>query len=80
MNESEPRVLVLVLAWNGRELTEACIDSILKLDYPRFDVLVVDNASTDGTQAALRQRFGSRIEILANERNLLFAGGMNVGL
>ena len=40
MNESEPRVLVLVLAWNGRELTEACIDSILKLDYPRFDVLV----------------------------------------
>jgi GT2 family glycosyltransferase len=68
------------LAWNGRALTEACIDSVLQLDYPRFDVLVVDNASTDDTVAALRRRFGARIEIFENSRNLLFAGGMNVGL
>jgi GT2 family glycosyltransferase len=80
MNETGPRVLVLVLAWNGRELTEACIDSILQLDYPHFDVLVVDNASSDGTPAALRRRFGTRIEVLENSRNLLFAAGMNVGL
>jgi len=75
-----PRVLAVVLTWNGREDTLACIDSLLRLDYPRFDVLVVDNASTDGTVPALHERFGSRIEILSNERNLLFAGGMNLGL
>ena len=73
-------MLVVVLTWNGREVTEACIESVLRLDYPRFDVLVVDNASTDGTVKALQDRFGDRIEILRNERNLLFAGGMNVGL
>jgi len=75
-----PRVLVLVLAWNGRALTEACLESVLAFDYPKFDVLVVDNASTDGTVPALRARFGARIEVLENPANLLFAGGMNVGL
>jgi hypothetical protein len=78
--DDPPRVLVLILAWNGRALTEACVDSVLATDYPRFDVLVVDNASTDGTPAALRARFGNRIELLENDRNLLFAGGMNAGL
>jgi GT2 family glycosyltransferase len=74
------RTLVLVLAWNGRALTEACIESLLAMQDAPFDLLVVDNASTDGTAAALRARFGSRIQLLENDRNLLFAGGMNVGL
>ena len=73
-------MLVLVLTWNNRAVSEACLESVLRLDYPRFDVLVVDNASTDDTVAALQARFGSRLEFLRNERNLLFAGGMNAGL
>jgi len=78
--EAPPRVLALVLAWNGRRLTEACLDSVLQMEYPRFDVLVVDNASTDDTVPVLRQRYAARIELVANDTNLLFAGGMNVGL
>jgi hypothetical protein len=72
--------LVLILTWNGRADTEACVESVLQLDYPRFEVLVVDNASSDDTLAALRARFGERVQLLRNERNLMFAGGMNVGL
>src|SRR5262245_16932991 len=75
-----PRVLVVVLAWNGRAYTEACVASYLAQAYPRFEVLVVDNASTDGTPAALRARFGDAIQLLQNDRNLFFAGGMNTGL
>lgn len=75
-----PRVLLVVLTWNGRDDTLACVESILALDYPRFRVLVVDNASIDGTEAALRERFGTRIDTLRNDTNLLYAGGMNVGL
>jgi hypothetical protein len=75
-----PRVLVLVLTWNHRALTEACLDSVLKLEGPPADVLVVDNASTDDTVPALAARYGDRITIVRNQRNLLFAGGINVGL
>ncbi len=69
-----------MLTWNGRDDTLACIQSVLDLTYTRFDVLVVDNASTDGTEEALRERFGGRVAVHRNEANLLFAGGMNVGL
>lgn len=74
------RVTIVVLAWNNRALTEACVDSWLAQDWPHCDVLVVDNASTDGTPEALQQRFGTRIRLVRNPHNLLFAGGMNVGL
>lgn len=77
---SSPQVTVVILAWNGRALTEACVESYLAQQYPAFDVLVVDNASTDGTAAALRARFGGRIRLVENSRNLLFAGGINAGL
>jgi GT2 family glycosyltransferase len=77
---SAPRVTVVVLAWNNRALTEACVASYLAQDWPHTDVVVVDNASTDDTVAALRARFGDRIRLIVNDRNLLFAGGMNVGL
>jgi GT2 family glycosyltransferase len=77
---SEPRLLVLVLTWNGRALTEACLDSVLRLEGPPRDVLVVDNASTDDTVPALAARYGDRITVLRNAQNLLFAGGINLGL
>ena len=75
-----PRVLLVILTWNGRDDTLACVESALALDYPHFGVLVVDNASNDGSEAALRQRFGARIDIVRNDANLLYAGGMNVGI
>ena len=75
-----PNVLVVVLTWNGRDDTLACVQSTLQSRYAPFDVLVVDNASHDGTREALRDRFGDRIAVLRNDSNLLFAGGMNVGL
>ena len=77
---NSPHVTIVILAWNGRALTEACVASYLAQQYPSFDVLVVDNASTDGTPAALRARFGDRIRLVENAHNLLFAGGINVGL
>jgi len=79
-SKPSPRVLVLVLTWNGRELTEACLDSVLRLEGPACDVLVVDNASSDDTVPALAARYGDRITVVRNERNLMFAGGMNLGL
>lgn len=74
------RVLVIILTWNARTETGSCVESVLQLDHDRFDVLVIDNASEDGTVEALQQRFGDRILLLRNSSNLLFAGGMNVGL
>ncbi|UCF70165.1 MAG: glycosyltransferase family 2 protein [candidate division WOR-3 bacterium] len=75
-----PLVYVLILNWNGKSLTIDCVESLMKSDYPNFRTLVIDNGSTDGSADALEKRFGGRIKIIENGKNLGYAGGFNVGL
>ena len=74
-----PRVLVIVLCHNGVELTLACLESLRRVEYERADVLIVDNASTDGTPEAVRARF-PEVTVVEAGANLGFAAGNNVGL
>jgi GT2 family glycosyltransferase len=74
-----PRVYVIILSWNGREDTLQCLSSVQAVDYSRYRVLVVDNASTDGSAEAIRAAFPA-VELLANRSNLGFAAGNNVGI
>ncbi|QSI75599.1 glycosyltransferase [Niveibacterium microcysteis] len=78
-----PRVSVIVLCYNNLALTKACLASVLeRSDYPNLELIVVDNASTDGTPDFLRtfaNQHPSAIVIL-NEKNLGYAAGNNVGI
>lgn len=77
-----PLVYVLVINWNGLEHLEACFASLLETSYPNARFLLIDNASTDGSVAFVRERFGhdTRIEILENPSNLGWSGGNNAGM
>lgn len=74
-----PLAYVLVLNYNGMSHLDECLHSLLAMDYPDFKVVVVDNASTDGSQDYVRSRFPA-VEIVQNKRNMQFAGGMNAGM
>jgi N-acetylglucosaminyl-diphospho-decaprenol L-rhamnosyltransferase len=73
-----PRVGVVIATRNRRMQLEATIERLLSLP-ERPPVLVVDNASTDGTPTAVRRRFGDRVEVIALAANR-GAGARNVGL
>jgi GT2 family glycosyltransferase len=73
------QVCAVVLNWNRREDTLACIASLLQSSYEPLRVLVCDNGSTDDTPAAVRTQFPS-VEVLELGRNLGFAAGMNAGI
>src|SRR3989304_3219233 len=79
----DPRSLaVVIVSWNVRDLLARCLDSLFaELNSSSMDarVLVVDNASSDGSVALVRSRY-SRVEVIASEKNLGFAGGNNIGL
>lgn len=75
----EPLVLVIVLNWNGKDTTIECLHSLERQIYPNFQVVVVDNGSTDGSQAALREAFPAVI-LIENNSNLGFSEGNNVGV
>lgn len=73
-----PRVLGIVLNYDGRDLTLATLGSLLALEYEELDLLVVDNGSTDGSDAAVAERF-PQVRRLRTEANLGISGGLNLG-
>ncbi len=78
-SSAEPKVVIVILNWNGKHLTVECLESLLKIDYSNYEILVVDNGSTDGSQEYFRGRY-QRVGLLENEENLGFAEGSNVGI
>ena len=74
-----PEVYVITLNWNGKNHTVECVESLKKLNYPNYNIIVVDNASSDGSVDEFKKRF-TDITIIENERNLGYADGFNTGL
>jgi len=69
---------IIVLNWNGKDLTLKCLKSLEKITYSHAKILLVDNGSTDDTAAAVKLEF-PQVEILQLEKNLGYAGGNNAG-
>jgi GT2 family glycosyltransferase len=76
---SSPAVTVIILNWNGKILTEECLESMRAVRYDGMKIMVVDNASSDGSLEYLKPKF-PEAEFVANDRNLGFAEGNNVGI
>jgi len=74
-----PLCSVIVVNWNGRELLGPCLEGLQQQRWQDFEVLLVDNASTDGSAPWVRAHF-PEVRVIENVRNLGFAGGANVGL
>ena len=72
-------VCAVVVNWNGRTVIEPCLTTLLASDYPDLEVLVVDNASTDGSLELMAERFPD-VRLLANPKNLGYAAGANAGV
>ncbi len=75
-----PEVAIVVLTWNGKSLTMACLESLARVDYTNARIILVDNGSTDGTVAEARAVYGDRIAIVENPSNLGFSRGNNEGI
>lgn len=75
-----PKVGILVLNWNQKKMTSFCLSKLLKIDYPNFQIYLVDNGSTDGSSEFLKQKFGQKIQIIQNKKNEGYAKGNNLGL
>jgi GT2 family glycosyltransferase len=73
------RVAIIVLNWNGRADTLACLASLAGVNDPTCEVVVVDNGSTDDSVAAVRASY-SQVALIETGENLGYVGGNNVGL
>jgi GT2 family glycosyltransferase len=69
-------VSVAIVTYNSGRFIRRCLESVLAQGYRYKEVLVIDNASTDGTQAILEQ-FENRCRVVLNENNIGFAAAQN---
>ena len=71
------KICAVVVTYNRKELLKRCLDGIMNQSYPVSHILVVDNASTDGTVEMLREYPG--LELLVLPENTGGAGGFHAG-
>ncbi|MCB8939523.1 MAG: glycosyltransferase family 2 protein [Ardenticatenaceae bacterium] len=72
-------VSIIVVNWNGRHHLQLCLTALFAQTYPNFEVILVDNGSTDGSQAFVREQFPT-VRLIALPENVGFARGNNEGI
>jgi GT2 family glycosyltransferase len=76
---STPVISVVVINWNRKDLLCACLDSLAAQTFSDFEVIVVDNGSTDGSAALVKEITAIPIRLIENEENRGFCAANNQG-
>jgi GT2 family glycosyltransferase len=74
-----PFVSIIIPNWNGGHLLRTCLDSVKRQTYTNFEIIVVDNASTDDSRELIARDY-PEVRVVALDSNRGFAGGVNEGL
>ncbi len=74
-----PLISVIVVNWNGQAFLQECLEALVGQTYDKFEIIFVDNGSTDASVDFVSQNF-PQIAILALSENYGFAGGNIKGL
>jgi hypothetical protein len=75
----QPLVSIIVINYNGLRYCEDCFGSIRGLNYPNYEVIIIDNSSTDGSVAYVREEF-PEVRIIELDQNFGFAKANNIGV
>lgn len=75
------KVSIIVIFYNDHVVTEKCLQSLLKTNYRDFEIILVDNASTDGSGTYFRKKYGrlKKVKVVRNDVNGYVSGGYNFG-
>jgi len=74
------KVAIILINWNSFGFTYDCITSIRQIVYLYYDIIVVDNGSTDQSDEKLKSHFKNSIILIQSNKNVGFTGGNNIGM
>ena len=75
---NEPLVSIIILNYNAGTLLLDCIESILHTNYKNYEIILVDNLSSDASHKKCKERF-NQVILIENKKNLGYCEGNNVG-
>lgn len=76
---SNKSVSIVIVTYNGLKFLERCLPSVFRQDYPDFEVIVVVNGSSDGTDGWLQERY-PQVKLIKNGQNLGYCTATNQGI
>lgn len=80
INYNHALISIIIINFNGKRFLENCLRSVLTSNYTNFEVIIVDNASTDGSIELIQEKFQyNNLKIVKTGLNLGFAEGNNLG-
>ncbi|MGE5446394.1 MAG: glycosyltransferase family 2 protein [Ignavibacteriales bacterium] len=79
MTQDPELVVIIILNLNKKEEILKCLEDVFKLDYSPYEVVVIDNGSTDGSADAISKAF-SEVHLIRSINNLGVSGGRNLGI
>ncbi len=72
------KISIIIVNYNGKVWLKGCLTSLFRQSYKNFEVIFVDNASTDGSIEFVKNHF-PKVKLVVNKENLGFSGGNNIG-
>ncbi len=75
-----PEVSIITINYNGLKDTIECLNSLKKINYPNYEIFVVDNASENNEGDKLKEKFKDNIRLIKSKENTGFAGGNNLAI
>ena len=76
-----PKVAIIIVNWDGWEDTIECLESLYRIDYPNYEIIIIDNHSQDDSVRRIKDYSeGKELTIIENEDNYGFAEGNNIGI
>lgn len=76
-----PLISIIIVNWNGGEVFAGCLKSLSEISYPNWELIVVDNGSTDGSEKINETQISNHnLQIINNKKNLGFAKANNQGV
>jgi GT2 family glycosyltransferase len=80
IDPERPLVSVIIVNWNGRRYLDTCLSSLKAQTFSDYEVILVDNGSTDGSMDFIEQHYRDFLSVISLPENRGFTGGNNAGI
>src|SRR3990172_35077 len=78
--DARSSVSIIAVCYNERPYIGPCLSRLLAQSYSPREVILVDNASDDGSAEYARRQYGGKVAVIANDRNRGYKGAVNIGI
>ena len=75
-----PKVSIVIVNWNNFADTSECLESLKKITYPNYEIILVDNGSDGDDVRLIKETFNNYVRLIENDSNFGFAEGCNIGI